>query len=308
MKTKDIESSLFRPQKKDGKTTCRFFIDHGFCELPQNFDCIMAKKKEKLLHSYSSVSTYLTCKRKYHLQYHMGIYPRETPDWAIRGRLFHQYLADYYTSGSKPSIDCKDTITTIASSIGLAYTEFYYSDRHEGQEVEQEIKTDSLLSYVDLIEGNTITDHKLSAEQPSFLDIAFQGAFYLKNLSLLNISIEKFIINFIKTPSIRLKAQETLEEFSKRILKDVRENPLKYFDRKTYLNKEFESFIPMIDKLVSEINETKKDGTNFYMNPTRCKGMFFQRCDFEPICLTGQVDEVLFKVSKIKKEDRHGGD
>lgn len=305
MKIKEVDCSLFRPEKcDDGKIRCRFFMQDGFCELPQMFDCIMAKKREKTVHSYSSISTYLSCKRKYHLQYHLGIYPKKVPDWAIRGRVFHAMLAEYYLTGSKPQINYKDTPTMVGSTMALAHCEFYNKDRRDGQDVERKIETESLLSYIDLLESDTITDHKLSAEQPSFLDIAFQGSFYIKNLSLIDIQIEKLIINFVKTPALRLKGSESLEEFSERILKDVRENPLKYFDRKTYLRNEFEPYIPMIDQLVEEIGSIKKDGIHFYMNPGGCKGMFGSRCDYEPVCLTGQVDKTLFNVAKKPKEAR----
>ncbi len=290
MKLSEIKCSLFRPAKKEGRLTCRFLMEGGFCELPDYFDCQMTPKREKEYHSYSSLSTYMNCKRKYHLRYNLGISPKDRPDWAIRGSLFHEHLAAYYRSMISPGVNTKDTITTIASTFAEGYIEFYH-DYEEGLQVEVEARRNGLLSYIDLIKGDTIIDHKFAASFPKFLDIAFQASFYFRMTK----ETEKFMLNHIKTPSLRLKGGESLEEFSGRLAKDIRDSPNKYFDRKTYSKGEFVQFGPLLDKVMQEIEGMSKDSKSFYINPSSCSA---RDCEYEPICLTGTVDEKLFKTYK----------
>lgn len=295
-------------EKKDGKIICRRFIKGGFCELDKNFQCLEVPNPLGHRFSYTSLSMYLQCRRKFHLKYHEKITPIKEEDWQIRGKAFHSFLAQYYRTGKDPAPNFSDRLHMLAYTMAQEYVTFYH-DFEPGMEVELEIDLPGLphektygcegyISYIDLIQKDTMFDHKFSASEPSYLSVVLQASMYFRSLQRIERDdIKKFCINFTRVPKHEQKKGESLGELSNRISREVEKEPNKYFNRIYYSKDEFTKWIPQIDRMVEEIWMLKRNPRNFYPS-FECSFS----CQYEPICLTDQVDTKLFKIYVKKTE------
>ena len=219
----------------------------------------------------------------------MNIQPIERPDWAIRGSLFHTGLEMYYSGEGLPAIELDSDINSIVSGVLKSYVEFY-NDKRENLKIEMKFTIDnpSIMAYIDMIDGDTIIDHKLAKSEPTLLNVGYQASIYHRVIP----DAEKFMINFVKVPQLKKKETESFEDFVKRIFEAVRKEPNKYFSRMTYSLSEFYLFECQIDNIINEINSMRNKHIDYYyMNTSSC-----YLCDYDDICLRKTIDDSKYTI------------
>src|SRR3990172_6389019 len=91
------------PIKVEGKTRCGNYLGKNLCSLKSHFICEPSLQNglNAIPVSYSQISTFGNCQRKYLYQYILRIRPLKIPSYYVQGRVFHAQLADYYRTGKR---------------------------------------------------------------------------------------------------------------------------------------------------------------------------------------------------------------
>ncbi len=290
--------------------------------------------EEKRTESNSSLATFDGCPRKYEYQYIQQLVPAVESDVLILGRTGHDALEVYYKEGHDaaqefltcvPADNKEDALK--ARKIGallFGYHDYYKNDNiivlPDTDAVEREFNvplinpdtkakstTVSLVGKLDLIvrtedSKKWLLDHKFkgSVGEREHYAINSQSDIYLHALRLEGIECEGIIWNIIRTPSIRVKKNESHDEYIERLRIDTLERPEFYFVR--YIMKRWPE---EIEETMKDIWLIHKDLLNSYQakyfrrSPGECHK--YGTCRFLPLCshsITG-ADEF------IKKEKRH---
>ena len=161
---------------------------------------------------------------------------------------------------------------------------------------ERKLEDKTLIGYLDLrpkYKGkNSIFDHKIRGDlEKSIVADMDQIQMYF----FLDPEAEQFVLNVLAKPwRMRLKKNEELEEFRKRVLTEMLAYPKKYFARTHYYRSEFdlEQWKKEMQITIAEM-ESKSKEIEFY--PRDPKACYAFGCDYMPICETGVVDEKLYK-------------
>lgn len=211
-------------------------------------------------YSYSQISCFAQCHRKYFWSYILGLIAKTLPLYMIKGKAYHKGLAGWYrtkdmdealailaeTMASIPTfkptdVDDKEKAiidTTIALN---AYMNYYGDDNIlEPKFVEQEMEVEGVKFIVDMI-GNydgkpCIVEHKTTTQidehylTRTALDLQLNLYIYLLRKyydrpDMLPLKLYRIT----KYPSLRIKKDETPGQFQLRIIKDYLERPDYYF-------------------------------------------------------------------------------
>lgn len=256
----------------------------------------------------SQVRAFKSCRRLYELQYIEQLKPKVTPEALQTGSSYHA-LVEKILKGLTYEED------TIVGVMAEQFKVHILPKLPKIVAVEKEFKVnisedECLIGKLDgITEDLTPVEHKTTA---SVIDEAYinklqwddQVTNYLLAMSLLNNKlITKAIYTVIRKPSIRLKQNETEEEYINR----CREWYCEDTDKKVAtfpivrsqedLNEKQEELI----YISKEINSCKK----FYRNPSHCSIM---GCQFSSICLSyvPEIGSIDF-IKKDKKNEELGG-
>lgn len=156
-------------------------------------------------------------------------------------------------------------------------------------------KTDLIVRHkktkkVKLVEHKTTS--RLDAGYVSKLPLDNQiiGYVWAKNKEKLGIT--EVVYNVVKKPGIRLKQNESLEQFRKRLVEEYLINTSNYFYRETltFDPRDIDRFYEELTRFLGEVDRCEKE-QYYYQNTTQCTAMGV--CPFMKLCLDGINDDTL---------------
>lgn len=241
-------------------------------------------------YSYSQISCFAQCHRKYFWAYILYLESKVNPLYRVKGKTYHKGLATWYKTGdedaaldvmaktmlsiptfSPTDINDKEKAildTTIALN---AYMAYYKNDtRLEPKQVEQLMEVDGVKFIVDMI-GNydgqpCVVEHKTTTKldehylDRTALDLQLNLYIYLlrkhynrpKMLPLKLYRITKY-------PSLRIKKNETPSQFQLRIINDYLERPDYYFINEVTQSQDWQIELAgsELEYIIRELNCTK---------------------------------------------------
>lgn len=150
--------------------------------------------------------------------------------------------------------------------------------------------------------GIWIVDHKtagrLNKDVVAGWDFRFQFMFYIWLMSKVDPDkLQGYIVNLAKKPELRVKQNESIQQFAARVREDMIQNPDKYFFREEYLISKgalqhFETAVvdPKLTKLQYIIDHPKDPLSTALMrdkNTSECQKWGGAPCQFIDICRHG---------------------
>jgi hypothetical protein len=228
--------------------------------------------------SASKVSCFKQCRRKYYLRYIAEV-PTIKSEALETGTNYHNQVGAYLKG---ESVQYTPMLSAFAKHIQLP--KIMHVERPFNVSIGYGIR---LVGYIDAVTmDGTPIEHKTTSvkiDEKYIYKTNFNEQIntYLLALSLIyNKPCTKLIYTAIQKPSIRLKKEETQEEFTQRQLEWYNESPEEkigcFNTHRT--TEELDLYMEELRAIGKEIRTCKV----FYKNPDNCKIM---GCEFEQICL-----------------------
>lgn len=234
--------------------------------------------------SVSRIKCFKACRKKYFFQYHEGLTPVESPAALETGKSYHKLIETIAGGGVMEPDYSKEAAMAIAFEKHILpklpkFTPEVELFKAEGAHI--------LHGIVDgLTEDGEVVEHKTTS-----LNIS-EGGEYEYNLlwdeqvlAYMELTgARKVHYTVVKKPTIRLKKDETEQEFFERMLawyEEDTESKCRAFtvERTDEEVADFvQSFIEICDKM------EKCEGRDFYRNCMNCNA-FNRRCEYSSICL-----------------------
>lgn len=234
-------------------------------------------------YSYTNVSTFAQCHRKWKYQYidKLKTIPDTAPDNALWcGLAIHKGIEEWNVKAGLDEYKSHYNIITDDNINWMIQIEYQLNTLlniiPKGGQHEVEVKTDRFIGYIDYIVGNEIWDWKFSNNVDNYLQSP-QLSIYKHYLSVVrpDIQIDHIKFCFIPKINIRQKKDESLFEFRQRLQEYLETSKIKVvevkYDEDSII--QFEQACQMLDHV-----------ENFPKNETRlCKW-----CQYEPLCKRGE--------------------
>lgn len=275
---------------------------HGFGravttpERPQRTMQAVAAVVQSMTWSWTRVQNWRKCPFKWFLHYIEELVPEFEPQWATEGKAYHTALESVYRSRGTtlqieetpdPVLNAQiEGVLTGLMRVGAIYLPGDWEiEKRVDFEVATSTGTVPWTTRLDLVsaDGTVIVDHKTMGSDPAaalLLDVLYQMALY----RMAEPRVERFVINAIRKPALKLGKSETPEEFRDRITADVVKRPQFYFSRLTYYVTEV-NFSRYFAELVNEIELIKLAAGmgNYPRFRHGCK--FGAKCEFQAECV-----------------------
>lgn len=245
--------------------------------------------------SITQIKAFKACRRAWELRYKEGLKPVQTADALELGKSYHELL-EALEKGEKPDYSVFDKPHAMAR----AY-EKYILPRFKvvaaEQELEKQIGAHTLHGFVDgLSDDGHIVEHKTTS-----MDIA-EGGEYEYNLlwdeqvlAYMSLSgLRKVHYTVCKKPTIRLKKDETDEEFYNRMVAwydDDTENKIRVFtvERTDEEVAQWEQdFVAIADEMERGV---------IYKNTCQCM-QYGRRCEYSSVCLHYDPEQQYIEFTK----------
>ncbi len=307
---------------------CKHYIrpndptDPGFCRQPSQFRCTEAMKHKLPSISYSRLTDFIHCKRRY---YHsviqgIGVQPHHLPEPIKLGRAWdaavtskydkkHDYLPDI-----KP-LQLTDIQQAKISALNRSYQDLEIQARIDGllgsqYKVHAPVGRNQIIGYVDVAFDNHIEEIKLSA-RPDFYTHRENVAYQLGTYFMADDQWDYADVKITRLPGLKSGwgkyDNEYAKKYEERVYGDIISRPGYYFigwDRKTRtygvrfwrsefdLDEIFSTYVYVLE----ELQDTLRRGS-WYPNNLACHVP--TACAYLPIKRTGVVSEEIYQRKEV---------
>lgn len=236
-----------------------------------------------MLYSYSNISTFAQCPRKWKYQYvdKLKTIPDTDPGNALWcGLAIHKGIEEWSVQSGIDEYKSHYNIITDENINWMIQLEYQLTKLLDiipkGGQHEVEVKTGRFIGYIDYIVGDEIWDWKFSNNIDNYLSSP-QLSIYRHYLSVVrpDIKINHIKFCFIPKISIRQKKDEPIFEFRKRLQEHLEASEIKFVE------------VPYSEDSVTQFEsacQTLDHIENFPKNETRLCGW----CQYEPLCKRGE--------------------
>ena len=279
------------------------------------------------------------CWKKYYWKYIEGLEPIKRDVKLTLGGVVHEAFDEFYNGHSETDIlteiknkfdqeisrltepgDVEKMIIAKYTAVGM-WAYYPYKNKNDFQEIHSEeefsisfgrkVRGVRLRGRVDgrvkkencwwVREVKTTSNAALFEKQ---LDVADQATGYVYALRKLGFDVVGVMYDLIRKPLLRQRAQESVDDFGKRIMADYKERPDEYYTRpytyRTHVDlKHYEE--DMID-LAREIRDHRRRGL-WRRNPDAC-WRFNRECEFKKICFQENPDPLTIQLYYTKKQKK----
>lgn len=255
--------------------------------------------------SISRLKTFKSCRREYQLRYKENLVPVQTADALQTGANYHKLIENYYAGefAEEPTKECamaKAYIKYIAPKFEMGKTEewvkFAYPNGNE------------IIGRVDgIAKDGCVVEHKTTSAT-NFEEYEYNLAWDEQILAyMLCTGARKIYYTVIKKPTIRLKKDETEEEFYQRMCEwydDDTDNKVRFIEI-TRTDAEVEQFKADLEMVMLEVDHCEAVGA-YYKNTNYCNH-WGRMCEYAPICLKYDPNETYVDFEK-REEQVYGTD
>lgn len=234
--------------------------------------------------SVSKVKLFKACRRAYELRYIENLVPKVKADALVIGGNYHQKLEDLYNKGDF------DVEPNKESAMALAYKKYIYP-QFEVAEAEKDFEFDlgggdMLVGRIDAIaKDGSIVEHKTTGAT-NLEEYEYSLMWDEQLLAYMLVTNARNVYyTIIRKPNIRLKKDETEEEFFERMVAWYDEDT----DQKiklVVLTKTDDEVWEYYQSLKAMLDEMKAG--RIYRNTCHCDRMGM-RCEYSGICLEKQL-------------------
>jgi len=229
--------------------------------LPADNHTVLLPQTFKEGFTQSEIGTWDDCAEKWYLSYNQRLEKKGGFEWHfVYGDAVHETLADFYRDGTEKIAALQFPEGTILTSQqeqerdmwqGILqvqmeqYFQFYADDLATWstwaveETVEFTFRDVKLKGKIDVghcvdgVKGNVLDDHKTyGLDDYEGWNFRFQFMFYIWLVQKAKkIKIDKFLVNGIRKPQLRLGKNESVASFMVRVRQAMIQEPLKYFQR-----------------------------------------------------------------------------
>lgn len=224
--------------------------------------------------SFSSISLYLECRRKYYNQKVLNVFPKKSATYFVFGEALHKFLERHYTKIPNPELAIDEVFKNVqlglldkdqvhdlevqrsmAHGIAAAYPAHYEADLHNyktflpERKFELNLRDFSYTGEIDMLiqdqagdwwifETKTASGQGLTSDYIDRVKVDWQVTGYLVAAkSIIGVRPRGVVYNIIKKPGIRLKKGETKQAFQRRVYEEYTKHAKakNYFSRHEYL-------------------------------------------------------------------------
>lgn len=297
--------------------------DNQFCDLPIVFRCTEFIRRLEPTLSYSTIRDSF-CKRKLWLSYVAGYQLKIKPLPMRLGILASDFLNYYHDREEKSSFPSLSQFeneegvlpSQIAAMVGLfrGYTakkfdtmkgtvQPYFKWREDGYPI--------IHGYGDLAiyEGKIGYEFKYT-KRPDAYSTKFIVQDQIATQFLGMPSIERITLRAIHVPDLRLAKNESIEEYTQRVMQDFISRPLHYIHDISFWRSEF-NYDELREKykMISQeiLRYIEMGGMKYFFQsngPNTCfgdtTGMAVNNCEYLDVCTSGVVSEQIYKKREVK--------
>lgn len=252
--------------------------------------------------SISRVRLFKSCRRAYEFRYVEGLEPIETADALETGKSYHSKLEELYKTGMFDDSDLSK-----ASAMAKAYEKYIYP-YVKVKDVEQPFEFNlcpehSLIGVVDgIAEDGSIVEHKTTSADLDGYEFDLEWDEQIPCYMLAH-GVNRMIYTIVKKPTIRIKKNETQEEFYQRMIdwyatdteQKIRHLPV------TRTDEQLEEFRKNMLRMCDEMERAEASGL-LYKNPAYCHH-WNRLCEYAQICNSYDPNEVYVN---YERSNRHG--
>lgn len=313
--------------------------------LPSDHRTILRPETLAAGFTQSEIGTWDQCAEKWYLGYNHLLRMKGTFEWYfVYGDGVHDTLSRWYTNGDERVAILQvpaDVILTAEQEfelqkwqaiLGVQMEHYfrYYKDDLETwtpwaneEIVEVEFEGIRLTGKVDLgfsidgEAGDICADHKTyGMDDTAGWEFRFQFMFYLWLIrQATGRNVQKFLVNGIKKPALKLGKAESIETFTDRVRQNMIQEPEKYFNRQplhaikdAMENFEERSLRPKIERIKAAFGLTQAPVSGMLLeslvrnqNSHHCVS-YGKVCQFMPICKHGHQREAF---RYVRRADKH---
>lgn len=266
----------------------------------------------------SSIQTYQTCQRKYHYAYNLLLKPKIENKNFLVGTKIHKQLENYYADGSLALKVPENKEEAIISGALNAYSKKYSRDEFKnyigervftieipGTPVAVKGRKDAIVTLNEetvLLEYKTTSKDLEAFKEQVDLDpqpLMYAWAHFMEHHEVLN----GVLYRVVRKPLIRLKKDETEDQFYQRIIAEYETNPDKYlYTFKKYITlDELKLFQGEIAVLIAQMEQIR---AIWPRNMASCFN-YNSMCPYYPLCQKRDLDEGTVKSLYTKKTQMH---
>lgn len=253
--------------------------------------------------SISKIKAFKSCRRLYELKYIEGLKPIQKSEALETGSNYHALLEELNKTGELPDCDYSKEY-----AMAVAYKKYIYP-KFKVTEAEKWLEYDlgngnKLVGIADgIADDEHIVEHKTTGSE-----ITEQYEYNLQwdeqiLAYMLMTGHRKVHYTVCRKPTIKLKQNETQEEFYQRMVEwyDT------YTDSKIRLleiERTDDDVAQFEDELMLMVDDMIHAG-HFYKNTCHCN-MWGKRCEYSSICLNYNPNETYIEFVKEEKENEYG--
>lgn len=250
--------------------------------------------------SISKIRMFKSCRRAYELRYVEGLVPVEVSDALETGRSYHSKIEELYKNGSFDDSDLSK-----ASAMAKAYEKYIYPQfKIKAVEEPFEFKVcpeHTIVGRVDgIADGEVLVEHKTTSNDLDAYEFDLEWDEQIP-CYMLAYGISTMIYTIVKKPTIRLKKNETEEEFYQRMVE--------WYDEDTYSKIRLITVTRTEDELIEfrkhllmmcdEMERAESTG-RLYKNPAYCHH-WNTLCEYAQICNGYDPNETYINFERSKQ-------
>lgn len=250
--------------------------------------------------SISQLKCFKSCRRMYDLRYNEGLYPVTPAEALETGKNYHELLERLYNGEDLP----EDEFTK-ENAMAHAYAKYIFPKfacRVAEEPFEFDLGNgDKLIGRVDgIAEDGSLVEHKTTSKDITEgyeYDLMWDEQIPAYMLAMNTRSVYYTVV---KKPTIRLKKDESEEEFYQRMIEwydDDTENKIRVLTL-TRTDDEVEQFR---DDLMLMADELRHAGF-YYRNTCNCN-MYGRRCEYSSVCLHYDPNQ---EYVEFERRERYG--
>lgn len=331
----EIKCKRYVKDEESLSLKCSFYLDTGFCSLPDRFFCEEALRNKIITDtsnikksirriSHSQINRWLTCRYSYWLYYYKNIRTKFEPTYFIEGSVGHFFMEDLlkFRELSVKRVEnamidrlkgklyskkfLQKTILTmyvIVSSLkDYIIKELKITEPFKDTEVEKKFEFTfgdaTLIGACDALKNGVLHEHKFASNDYLKLQLRQQVGIYF----LVYPEINYCSNNVILKPKIKIKENESYDSFIERLQEKITSNPEEFFIVHKIGRDEI-NIGRLQDKLIYITHEMiHQAGVEFpalfYSNECNCKS-YNSPCEFYDICEKGFVDVKKYSVGRL---------
>lgn len=251
--------------------------------------------------SISQIKNFKACRRSYFFRYVEELEPVQKAEALEVGGSYHSFIETLYKDGNLDAVEEH----TKAFAMAKAYEKYIYP-KLSVKAVEEPFTLDigdgnELIGRVDgVAEDGSLVEHKTTSYD---LEVYEYNLMWDEQLLayMLAYGVNKMYYTIVKKPTIRLKKNETEEEFCQRMIEWYDEDTDKKIRMITVerSDAEIEWFRESLQDIINTISNSK----NYYRNCLWCNA-YGRRCEYSSICLDydPQAQYIEFEKKERRKE------